>query len=295
MSKVSTARWTVATGLAAAFALLLMACGSGARSAEADRTLGWRASVGKGEVVSFAEWEQHGAPRAIGIMISADALASLPSEHSDGHHCFDRNGDGVTARPAECFETHEYVIPLPDAVNRRSDIPFKWVLFNWNLHGHAPPGVYDVPHFDVHFYMTPIADALAIHAGPCGPEFVDCHHFDLAKVPLPAGLMHPDYSDVDGVAPAMGNHLIDLGGREFHGEPFTRTWMYGAYGGRITFYEEMVTLAYLLSRPDSCAAIKSPPAVAASGYYPTQRCVRYDANANAPIVSIEGFVYRQAS
>src|SRR3712207_8945328 len=46
---------------------------------------------------------------------------SLPQEHSDGHHCFDRDGDGVTARPAECFETHEFVIPLPDAVSRRSE------------------------------------------------------------------------------------------------------------------------------------------------------------------------------
>ena len=26
------------------------------------------------------------------------------------------------------------------------DIPFKWVLFNWNLHGHVPPGVYDLAH-----------------------------------------------------------------------------------------------------------------------------------------------------
>jgi hypothetical protein len=295
MSKVSMARWSVATALAATFALLLTACGSGARNAAPDRVLGWRANLGNGEVVSFAELQEAGAPNAIGIMISADALASLPSEHSDGHHCFDRDGDGVTARPAECFETHEFVIPLPDTVSRRGDIPFKWVLLNWNAHGHVPPGVYDVPHFDVHFYMVPIADVFAIRDGPCGPEFVNCDDFAVAKLPLPAGLMHPDFSDVDAVAPAMGNHLIDLGGREFQGEPFTRSWIYGVYGGRVTFYEEMVTLAYLLSRPDACSPIKSPPAVAAGGYYPTQRCVRYDAGANAYVVSMEGFVYRQAS
>jgi hypothetical protein len=295
MRKGSMARWSVATALAATVALLLMACGSGARSAAPDRVLGWRANVGNGEVVSFADFQATGAPKAIGIMISADALASLPTEHSDGHHCFDRDGDGVTARPAECFETHEFVIPLPDVVNRRSDIPFKWVLFNWNQHGHAPPGVYDVPHFDVHFYMTPIADAFAIHAGPCGPEFVNCDAFAVGKQPVPAGHMHPDFSDVDAVAPAMGNHLIDLSGPEFQGEPFTRSWIYGVYGGRVTFYEEMVALAYLLSRPDACAPIKATPAVAVGGYYPTQRCVRYDAGADAYVVSLEEFVYREAS
>jgi hypothetical protein len=288
------ARWGVAAALVAAFAVALTAWASGAPNAAAERVLGWRAKLGNGEAASFAEFQTSGAPKAIGIMISADALASLPSEHSDGHHCFDRDGDGVTARPAECFETHEFAIPLPDAVNRRDDIPFKWVLLNWNQHGHAPPGVYDVPHFDVHFYMTPIADAFAIHAGPCGPEFVDCDAFATAKLPLPDGQIHSDFRDVDGVAPAMGNHLIDLSGREFQGEPFTRSWIYGVYGGRVTFYEEMVSLAYLLSRPDACAPIKSPPAVAAGGYYPTQRCVRYDAGANAYVVAMEEFVYRAA-
>jgi len=288
------ARWGVASVLTATFALLLTASGSAAPGAAADRVLGWRAALGKGEVASFAELRENGAPRAVGIMISADALASLPSEHSDGHQCFDRDGDGVTARPAECFETHEFVIPLPDTVSRRDDVPFKWVLLNWNLHGHAPPGIYDVSHFDVHFYMSPIADVLAIRPGPCGPEFANCDDFARAKMPLPAGMMHPDFNDVDAVAPAMGNHLIDLSGREFQGEPFTRSWIYGVYGGRVTFYEEMVALAYLLSRPDACEPIKSPPAVAVGGYYPTERCVRYEASTSAYVVSMEQFVYRQA-
>jgi hypothetical protein len=296
MSKVTMAGLGMAGALAVTVALLLSASGSAApAAAAADRVLGWRANLGSDEVASFAEVQGTGAPRAIGIMFSADALAGLPAEHSDGHHCSDRDGDGVTARPAECFETHEFVIPLPDAVSRRGDIPFKWALLNWNLHGHPPPGVYNVPHFDVHFYMVPIADVLAIRPGPCGPDFVDCDDFAAAKTPLPADLMHPDFKDVDAVAPAMGNHLIDLSGREFQGEPFTRSWIYGIYGGRVIFYEEMVALAYLLSRPDACAPIKSPPAVAVDGFYPTQRCVRCDASADAYVVSMEGFVYREAS
>ena len=289
------ARWAVASVLVATLALLLALSGSATTSAAADRSLGWQVKLGDGHATSFAELQDGGAPRAIGIMLSASALASLPTESSDYHHCVDRDGDGAIAQATECAETHEFVIPLPDAVSRRDDIPFKWALLNWNRHGHVPPGVYDLPHFDVHFYMIPIADVFAIRDGTCGPEFVDCAAFEVARQPLPAELMHPDYRDVEAVVPAMGNHLIDLSGPEFNGQPFTRSWIFGAYGGRVIFYEEMVTLDYLLSQPNECSAFKAPPAVATSGYYPTQRCVRYDPASDAYLVSMEGFVQREAA
>ena len=38
----------------------------------------------------------------------------------------------------------------------------------------------------------------------------------------------------------MGNHLIDPTSAEFHGKKFTRTWIYGAYDGHVTFVEEML-------------------------------------------------------
>lgn len=294
-------RWQVLGGaavvaLTAAVTALLLTVSSGAASnAAPDRVLGWRAQLGNGEIMSFAELQESGAPKTIGIRISAEALASLPADASDYHHCFDRDGDGVTARATECAHTHELAIPLPDAVSRRDDVPFKWVLLNWNQHGHVPPGIYNVPHFDVHFYMVPIEDVFAIHDGPCGPELVNCDHFAQAKLSVPEGQMHPDFSDVDAVAPAMGNHLIDLGGHEFHGMPFTWSWIYGVYGGRVTFWEQMVALDFLLSRPNVCAPIKTPPAVATSGYYPTERCVRYDAGADAYVVSLERFVHRVAT
>src|SRR5690349_10963822 len=120
---------SVASGiLAAACALLLTVSASGAQGASPDRIAGWRASLGSGEVTSFAQLQADGAPKAIGVLFSAAALQNLPTEGSDGHHCTDRNGDGVVDRPAECAETHELVVPLPDAVSRRDDVPFKWAL-----------------------------------------------------------------------------------------------------------------------------------------------------------------------
>jgi hypothetical protein len=175
----------------------------------------------------------------------------------------------------------------------RVDIPFKWVLLNWNPLGHIPPGVYDVPHFDVHFYMEPIANVFALQSGPCGPEFIRCDQFEVARRPLAANYMHPDFKDVEAAVPAMGNHLIDLTGPEFNKQPFTHSWIFGVYDRKVTFYEEMVTRAFLLSKPSACFPIKSPPAVGLSGFYPTVSCLRHDARTGEYTVSMEKFVFRE--
>jgi hypothetical protein len=184
---------------------------------------------------------------------------------------------------------------LPDALTRHADVPFKWVLLNWNHVGHIPPGIYDVPHFDVHFMMASIDKIFAIQAGECGPEKVRCDQFAIGRRPVPDNYMHADYKDVEAVVPAMGNHLIDLTGPEFNKQPFKRSMIFGVYDAKVTFYEEMVTRAYLLSKPSACTPIKLPKAYAVAGYYPTSSCIRYDAQRGEYTVSMEEFVLRQAS
>ena len=103
--------------------------------------------------------------------------------------------------------------------------------------------------------------------------------------------MHPDFKDVDAVAPAMGNHLIDVTGHEFQGMPFTRSWIYGVYGGRVIFYEEMVALDYLQSRPNACEAIKSRGRGRESA---TTRRSAVSAQGPSLVVSMEQCVYREA-
>jgi hypothetical protein len=169
------------------------------------------------------------------------------------------------------------------------------VLLNWNPVGHIPPGIYDVPHFDVHFYIEPIANIFALESGPCGPDFIRCDQFEVAKQPMPSNYVPPDFRDVDAVVPAMGNHLIDLTGPEFNKQPFTRSWIFGAYRGKVIFYEEMVTRAVLLNKPQSCFPIKSPKAVAISGFYPTVSCLRHQAAMGETTVSMETFAFRAAS
>jgi hypothetical protein len=260
-------------------------------TAPRGRSLGWDVPLGRGTVTSYAEFDARGAPAAIGVAFSASALDGLPAG-SDNHHCAERPKDGAAKM---CQHTFENVIPLPDAAARRADIPFKWVLLNWNPVGHIPPGIYDVPHFDIHFEMAPIAEIFAIQAGPCGPEFVRCDQFEIGRKPVPANYMHADFRNVDAVVPAMGNHLVDLTGPEFNKQPFTRSWIYGVYDGKVIFYEEMVTRAHILAKPNACMPIKQPKAVAVAGYYPTVSCIRHSAASGEYTVSMEQFTLREAS
>lgn len=286
-------RFTAAMALATGMAVTMFGCGP--TSDSGARVFGQHWAIGDETITTYADFADDQTPRAMGIVFSSRFMDVLPASRSDQHHCFDRDSNGTVDPEMECFATHEAVIPLPDALATREDIPFKWVLFNWNPVGHIPPGIYDVPHFDIHFYIDSIADVFALQDGPCGPEFVRCDQFEAAKKPLPGNYMHPDFQDVDAVAPAMGNHLIDVTGPEFSGEEWKRNFIFGVYDGKITFYEEMLTQSYLLSQPDACNEIKSPPAVGLSGFYPTQSCIRYDSATGEYTVSMEQFTYREAS
>ena len=289
----------MAAGLPIAFAVA--ACNQPAQpdvaSAQTtvERIEGGYTDVGTGRISTYAEMAARGGPTAIGVSFSSSFMNAPPASHSDEHRCYDRNKDGVVDRPAECNMWHEWAVPLPTDATKRPDVPFKWALINWNPIGHIPPGVYDLPHFDVHFYLETIENVFAIEPGTCGPEFVRCDQFDLAKKSIPGNYIHHDYKDVGAVAPAMGNHLIDLTSPEFNGQRFERTWIFGIYGGRITFYEEMLARDYILGKPDKCHPIKTAAAVDRAGYYPTVSCVRYDAARDTYTVSMEQFVLRERS
>ena len=280
--------------LLAVAVLGLLGCVSEDSHAATRRSLGWQTPLGNGTVTSYGEFDRRGAPTAIGVAFSATALDGLTAG-SDDHHCINRSEEGAVVAATKCHHGVEHVIPLPDAVSRRADIPFKWVLLNWNSVGHIPPGVYDVPHFDVHFEMAPIEEIFAIESGPCGPHLVRCDQFQTGKKPVPPNYVPAEFKDLDVVVPAMGNHLIDLTGAEFNKQPFTRSFIYGTYDSKVIFYEEMVTRAHLLSKPNACTPIKTARAYAAAGYYPTVSCIRHDAASGEYSVSMERFVRRKAS
>ena len=271
------------------------ACGTYAAMVDAATVYSEAKKLGDGSALVYAELDAEGAPRVIGVSFDQGMLEGLPAMPNTWSRCFDKNGNGRIDAHGECNGDYELRFALPEELVQRAVTPFKWVSVNFNAMGHPPPAppVWAVPHVDFHFYIMP-ADAVAqIRPGPCS-ELIHCDDLKRAQTPVPARYVHADHIDVGAAVPDMGNHLIDSKSPELvvDGQAFTHTFIFGAYDGQITFYEPMITLAYLQTRPDLCVPIKQPQAWETEGYYPTSYCIRYLADDERYTVSLEDFVRR---
>jgi hypothetical protein len=283
---------TLLVGVAA-----IAACGAGAAMAETAAVHGEAGKLGNGFAQVYAELDGEGAPRVIGVSFDQGMLDGLPTMPNTWSRCFDKNENGKIDDHHECNGDYELAFALPEELAKNGTTPFKWVSVNWNAMGHPPPAppVWAVPHLDFHFYIMEREAVRQIRPGPCS-ELIHCDDFERAQVPVPARYVHADHIDVGAAVPDMGNHLIDSKSPELvaEGQAFTHTFIFGAYDGRVTFYEPMVTLAYLQTRPDLCVPIKQPQAWATEGYYPTAYCIRHLADEARYTVSLEDFVHRSA-
>ena len=267
---------------------------TGVSSASAgEKIYGDRTSLGDGHVHTYIQYNDDGSPSAIGVQFSKSTLSDLP-QGSDANYCWDKNGNGqIEVEEHECLITHERILFLPE---HNQNIPFKWVLLNWNPEGHPPPGVYDLPHFDIHFYTMDHLKRNHIRMGPCAVEMMNCDDLKKALTPVPPQFMPEEYISIgEAVAvPRMGMHLLNPRSPELLKPPenkkFTHTYFYGAYDGHITFFEPMVTLAFFQSEPDVCIATKQPSEFETSGYYPTEYCMKFNPKTSQYTVSLEGMV-----
>jgi hypothetical protein len=260
---------------------------------------GESAKLGNGQVTAYSEAEGT-RPVAVGMIMTDGALDGLPSDPpTDGKYCFDVDGNGTVDPMKECHNGYENQLDLGAHFRSTVDTPYTYVLENWNPFGHDPMGIYDKPHFDVHFYVNNDAERTAIRTGPC-PALTNCDDYAVAKKLPEAKYLAPDFIDVDAVEPAMGNHLVDPTAPEFNGQPFTHTWIYGAYNNKVTFYEAMVTHSVFDglrngSVADGCFDFKLATNFQESGWYPTKYCLRHRDNRHDITVSLENFVHRDAS
>ncbi|MBI3546934.1 MAG: hypothetical protein HY081_10180 [Gammaproteobacteria bacterium] len=259
-------------------------------------TYGDKRSIGDGYFQSYVQLDPDGLPWGIGFEFPKSTLNKLPALRHDGLSCFDINGDGkLTIDPApgvaqECANGHERVLDLPLLAKIA---PFKMALVNWQPYGHGPVGVYDVGHFDFHFYIQDIIARNFIRVGPCG-LVTNCDDYATARKPVPAQYMHADFVDIGAVATRMGNHLVDTTSGEYHGQPFGESFAFGSYDGKVTFWEPVISKPYLEALPFVCKEIKQPQAYQESGYYPKRYCIRYRAKRQDYTVSLENFVFHQA-
>lgn len=251
--------------------------------------------IGQGTARTYAELNADGSPVSLGIVYTQAALEGLPTEPNMKSRCFDVNGNG-TLDMGECIGDYELILSMPPEVTQNSEIPFQHATLNWNAHGH-PPAIWGTPHFDFHFYMISEEEVQAIRPGTCG-AIINCDDFKRATTPVPAPYVPANYHSVGDAVAAMGDHLVDAVAPELQDPPeveFTHSFIYGAYDGHISFYEPMITRDYLLGQPDECTAVSLPEAWEISGYYPTAYCIRYRADRQETTVSLEKFVYREAS
>ena len=211
--------------------------------------------LGSGSARTYVE-VRGGEPVEIGVALGEGALENLPAPHA-GYAGADPHAN-MTA----------LLLQLPVQAART---PFRFVELDWNPAGHEPPGIYDQPHFDFHFYTISQAERDAID--PADPLF------QKKTENLPAqGFMASNYvAPMMSAVPKMGLHWIDPTSPELNGQKFTRTFIYGSWDGKTTFWEPMITREFIMSRPDFQMDVMQPEKVATAGYYPKGYAVRWDA------------------
>ncbi len=151
----------------------------------------------------------------------------------------------------------------------------------WHPTGHEPERVYDVPHFDVHFYtisesvrQTIVPNAPAGKVTPA-PEFMP-----------PDGILAPDF------VPGMGMHNIPKNRPEFTGGKFSISPIIGYWNGDLAFFEVMFTKDWLMKKQGTSGTFPQPTSVKLHGSYPTTYRVTYDQASDAYQVAITDFIER---
>jgi hypothetical protein len=167
-------------------------------------------------------------------------------------------------------------------------LPFMHGGLDWNPNGHEPLFIYGKPHFDFHFYMISEAERMTI------PIYTaDSVKF---KNSPNAAYLPPTYINPGGGVPMMGAHWIDATSPEVsptNPQPFTQTFIYGTYNGKVIFYEPMITLDFLKATTTFERSIPQPTKFQSTGYFPTKmKVARHDGITE---VVLTDFVSRQAS
>lgn len=300
---MSTFRFSSA---ASALMLALIACGDPTESTSptgtARRNYGPAQTVGGGTVRTYVVVDEKNAqiPVEIGVAISESAMDNLPTAAVTPAMA------GHEAHANTAMVMNMYLLDLPS----QNPTPYKFVQFDWNPVGHEPPGVYDLPHFDFHFYTVGVDVRNSIV--PTDTKY------DTKAALFPAEAFRaPFYLDGATAAnapagavavPQMGLHWLDVRSPELQGmagkpeafKPFTKTFLYGSWNGEFIFDEPMITRAYLQAKKgatdpavrDEIIPVSTPAKYQRPGYYPSAYRITYDAQAKEYLVALTQLTQR---
>ena len=251
---------------------------AGFDQAGAHRQYGTPQKVGNGTVRTYIVMDQKngGRPLEVGVALSEKALEGLPAP---------------VASSDPMANMHMYTLDLP----AKNPTQYKFVQFDWNPAGHEPAGVYDLPHFDFHFYTVPVEVRNSIL--PSDPQYAT----KAANYPAPE-YRAPFYLDAATAAgapaaavtiPMMGLHWLDVRSPELQMltgnpqgyRPFTKTFIYGTWNGQFIFDEPMITRAYILEKKtatdplvvDELVPVSTPAKYSPAGFYPSAYRISWDA------------------
>lgn len=259
--------------------------------ASALTSYGAPAPLGNGRVRAYVTVDANDPdkPLELGVTLTPGALEGLPAPKpkADGHGA---HGASAPHSGHEQLDSHTQLLDLPG----RNPTPFQFVQLDWNPAGHEPPGIYDLPHFDFHFW-TASKDVRA-QIVPDHPEF----ERRASGIP-PREFWIPQFADAATAAnlpaskatvPLMGLHWFDVRSPELQGvmgkpelaQPFTKTFIYGSWDSRFVFLEPMITRAYILAKRaatdpavrDEIIPVSVPARAQVGGYYPTAYRIAWD-------------------
>lgn len=219
---------------------------------------GTKVVLGEGVAESYLVRDAGGRVTEIGVTLTEGVLRGLPEGGGHGH--------GRAIVQPDGHVTHEHVLELPAG----HGTPFQHLVVNWNPGGHEPPGIYDLPHFDVHFYTVTLGERLAM-APDSDPRFTEKSERLPADELVPVGYVMPQLLPF----PQMGLHWVDPRSPELNGEVFTRTFIVGSWDGGFHFWEPMVTKAFLESRESVHAPVPLPQRAVRAGEYPGGYAIRW--------------------
>ena len=266
---------------------------AGFDQAGAHRQYGTPQKVGNGTVRTYIVMDQKngGRPLEVGVALSEKALEGLPAP---------------VASSDPMANMHMYTLDLP----AKNPTQYKFVQFDWNPAGHEPAGVYDLPHFDFHFYTVPVEVRNSIL--PSDPQYAT----KAANYPAPE-YRAPFYLDAATAAgapaaavtiPMMGLHWLDVRSPELQMltgnpqgyRPFTKTFIYGTWNGQFIFDEPMITRAYILEKKtatdplvvDELVPVSTPAKYALSGFYPNAYRITFDEQKKEYRVGLTALVRR---
>ena len=177
--------------------------------------------LGNGTVKTYVTLNGAGQPTEVGLRLSATAMDGLPQDTG----------------PAQTV-----MLAFPDQAARTA---FNHVMLNWNPQGHDPAELFGKPHFDFHFDMVDMATMQAIN--PDDPRYAaEAEH-----------LPEPKYVPQDYVVPPGPPVAAQVVPGKYD---FQKIVISGAWDGRYTFVEPMITREWLLTQPNTQESLKQPQA-----------------------------------